>query len=79
MNLPTYLVTWNKVSRNALSEIKLIRNAVNNAYDKLNITLYEKVTEEKYKEVNPFNLVQENIEYIIEKVRSLEDSEIIGD
>ena len=39
----------------------------------------EKVTEEKYKEVNPFNLVQENIEYIIEKVRSLEDSEIIGD
>ncbi len=68
-----------KVSRNALSEIKLIRNAVNNAYDKLNITLYEKVTEEKYKEVNPFNLVQENIEYIIEKVRSLEDSEIIGD
>ena len=68
-----------KVSRNALSEIKLIRNAVNNAYDKLNITLYEKVTEEKYKEVNPFNSVQENIEYIIEKVRSLEDSEIIGD
>ena len=68
-----------KVSRNALSEIKLIRNAVNNAYDKLNITLYEKVTEEKYKEVNPFNLVQENIEYIIEKVRSLEDSEILGD
>ncbi len=68
-----------KVSRNALSEIKLIRNAVNNAYDKLNITLYEKVTEEKYKEVNPFNLVQENIEYIIEKVRSLEDSEIMGD
>jgi hypothetical protein len=68
-----------KVSRNALSEIKLIRNAVNNAYDKLNITLYEKVTEEKYKEVNPFDSVQENIEYIIEKVRSLEDSEIIGD
>jgi hypothetical protein len=57
----------------------LIRNAVNNAYDKLNITLYEKVTEEKYKEVNPFDSVQENIEYIIEKVRSLEDSEIIGD
>jgi hypothetical protein len=68
-----------KVSRNALSEIKLIRNAVNNAYDKLNITLYEKVTEEKYKEVNPFDSVQENIEYIIEKVRSLENSEIIGD
>tara|TARA_B100001564_G_C20359988_1_gene542895 strand:- start:242 stop:460 length:219 start_codon:yes stop_codon:yes gene_type:complete len=71
-----------KISNNASVELKKIRAAMDDAYDKLgNKTLYEKRLGAKvsYKQTKPFDLVQENFEYISKIVRSLQDSEIVED
>ena len=69
-----------KVDNEVLGELQKIRNAIDNMYDKLNVTLHEKHIAAKttYSEVNPFNLVQDNFEYISKTIRDLQDSEIIG-
>ena len=70
-----------KISNEVSVEIRKIRAAMDDMYDKLNVTLYEKHVAAKtsYSEVNPFSSVQENFEYISKIIRELQDSEIIGD
>ena len=70
-----------KISNDAVDELKKIRDALDNMYDKLNTTLFEKKVAVKttYKEVNPYDGVSENFSYIADKLKQLESSEIIGD
>ena len=70
-----------KLDVEVLSELRKIRNAIDDMYDKLNKTLYNKNVAAKvsYSEVNPFNLVQDNFEYISKTIRELQDSEIVGE
>ena len=70
-----------KISNDAVDELKKIRNALDDMYDKLNTTLFEKKVAVKttYKEVNPFDDVSENFSYIANKLKQLESSEIVGD
>ena len=70
-----------KVDNEVLNELKKIRGAVDNMYDVLNTTLYKKNTAAKttYSEVNPFNLVADNFEFISTIIRNLQDSEIVGE
>lgn len=65
-----------KIDNEALVELRKIRAAMDDAYDKLNKPLYEKniATKVSYKETIPFNLIQENFEFIATKIRELEES-----
>jgi|TARA_B100001964_G_C14129487_1_gene552188 uncharacterized protein Yka (UPF0111/DUF47 family) len=70
-----------KISNNVVDELKNIRNALDDMYDKLNTTLFEKKVAVKitYKEVNPYESISENFSYIADKLKQLESSEIVGD
>ena len=70
-----------KVDNQVLEEVQKIRNALNNMYDVLNVSLYKKNKAVKvtYSEVNPFDSVADNFEYISTKIREIQDSEIVGD
>ena len=70
-----------KISNDAVDELKKIRNALDNMYDKLNTTLFEKKVAVKttYKEINPYDDVSENFSYIADKLKQLESSEIVED
>lgn len=70
-----------KISSEVSVEIRKIRAAMDDMYDKLNVTLYKKniATKVTYSEVNPFDSVTDNFEYISTIIRDLQDSEIIGD
>ena len=70
-----------KISNDAVDELKKVRNALDDMYDKLNTTLFEKKVAVKttYKEVNPFDGVSENFSYIADKLKEIESSEIVGD
>ena len=70
-----------KISNDAVDELKKVRDALDNMYDKLNTTLFEKKVAVKttYKEVNPFDGVSENFSYIADKLKQLESSEIVED
>ena len=60
-----------------LEKLKLIRNALNDLYNKLDIDLYEKVPAAKvsYKIKRPSGLVSENLEYITKHLNELRDGE----
>ena len=70
-----------KISNDAVDELRKIRDALDNMYDKLNTTLFEKKVAVKttYKEVNPYDGVSENFSYIADKLKQLESSEIVED
>jgi hypothetical protein len=70
-----------KISNEVSVELKKLRAAIDNMYDKLNITLYKKNLGAKvsYSEVKPFDSVSENFEYISKIVRDLQDSERVED
>ena len=70
-----------KISNGVVNELKKIRNAVDNMYDELNATLFEKKVAARttYEEVNPYDRVSDNFEYIAEKLKFIESSEIVGD
>ena len=70
-----------KISNEAVVELKKLRAALDDMYDKLNVSLYKKNLGAKvsYSEVTPFDSVSENFEYISKIVRDLQDSEKIGD
>ena len=70
-----------KLSNEVVVELKKIRAALDNMYDKLGTSLYKKNLGAKvsYSEVNPFDMVSENFEYISKIVRDLQDSEVVGD
>ena len=69
------------MSNEVVVELKKLRAAIDDMYDKLNTTLYKKNLGAKvsYSEVKPFDSVSENFEYISKIVRDLQDSEKIGD
>ena len=75
------LETKMKISNEASVELKKLRAALDDMYDKLNVSLYKKNLGAKvsYSEVKPFDSVSENFEYISKIVRDLQDSEKIGD
>ena len=70
-----------KISNEASVELKKLRAALDNMYDKLNVSLYKKNLGAKvsYSEVKPFDLVSENFEYISKIVRDLQDSQRVED
>tara|TARA_R100000995_G_C3460960_1_gene113108 strand:- start:621 stop:836 length:216 start_codon:yes stop_codon:yes gene_type:complete len=70
-----------KISNEAVVELKKIRAALDDMYDKLNVSLYKKNLGAKvsYSEVKPFDSVSENFEYISTIIRDLQDSEIVED
>ena len=70
-----------KISNDASVELKKIRAAMDDAYNKLNVSLYKKNSAAKvsYSEVNPFDLISENFEYISKTIRDLQDSERVVD
>ena len=70
-----------KISNEAAVELKKLRAALDNMYDKLNVSLYKKNLGAKvsYSEVKPFDSVSENFQYISEIIRDLQDSEKVGD
>ena len=70
-----------KISNEVVEELKKIRDALDNMYDVLNITLFKKKFGMKvtYEEVNPFKSVTENFSYIADKLKELKSSEIVGD
>ena len=70
-----------KISNDAVDELKKIRNALDDMYDKLNTTLFEKKVAVKttYKKVNPYDGVSSNFSYIADKLKEIESSEVVGD
>ena len=70
-----------KISNDAVDELKKIRDALDNMYDKLNTTLFEKKVAVKttYKKVNPYDGVSSNFSYIADKLKEIESSEVVGD
>jgi len=59
-----------------LELIENIRRAVNQVYDQLNITLYDKKKAVKvtYDELNPSTLIEEHLQYIVRHLNELRDS-----
>ena len=70
-----------KISNDVVDELKKIRNAVDDMYDEVNVTLFEKKDAAKttYKEVNLFDRVSDNFQYIVDKLQVIESSEIVED
>ena len=70
-----------KITNDVLAELHKIRSALDDAYDKLNIVMYNRVTAVKttYAPSNPSEKVTENFSYIAEKLKLIEDSEIVGE
>ena len=70
-----------KISNEVTIELRKVKAALDDMYDKLNVSLYKKNLGAKvsYSEVKPFDSVSENFQYISEIVRDLQDSERVGD
>ena len=71
-----------KITNDVAAELQKIRSAIDDAYDKLNVVMYDRVTAVKttYKPSNPSEKVAENFSYISEKIKSIQDeSEVIGE
>ena len=70
-----------KLTNDVLTELTKIRSAVDDAYTKLNVVLYDKVLAAKttYKPSNPSEKVTDNFRYIAEKIKSIQESEVIGE
>jgi CRISPR/Cas system CSM-associated protein Csm3 (group 7 of RAMP superfamily) len=70
-----------KITNDVHAELEKIRAAIDDAYNKLNVILYERVTTVKttYKPSNPSEKITENFSYIAEKLKLIEDSEIVGE
>ena len=70
-----------KITNDVLAELQKIRSALDSAYDRLNVVMYNRVTAVKttYAPSNPSEKVTENFSYIAEKLKLIEDSEIVGE
>ena len=71
-----------KITNDVLTELIKIRSAIDDAYDKLDVVMYDRVTAVKttYKPSNPSEKVTENFSYIVEKLKKIEDnSEVVGE
>ena len=70
-----------KITNDVLAELQKIRSAIDDAYDKLNVVMYDRVMAVKttYAPANPSEKVTENFSYIADKLKQLESSEIVED
>ena len=70
-----------KITNDVHAELQKIRSAIDDAYDKLNVVMYDRVMAVKttYAPANPSEKVTENLSYIAEKLKLIEDSEIVGE
>ena len=71
-----------KITNDVHDELEKIRSAIDDAYDKLNVVMYDRVTAAKttYKPSNPSEKVTENFSYISEKLKFIQDeSESAGE
>ena len=70
-----------KITNDVLAELQKIRSALDDAYDKLNTVKYDRVMAVKttYAPINPSETVSENFSYIADKLKLIEDSEIVGE
>ena len=70
-----------KITNDVHAELEKIRSAIDDAYNKLNVIMYDRVTAAKttYKPSNPSEKITENFSYIAEKLKLIEDSEIVGE
>ena len=71
-----------KITNDVLAELQKIRSAIDDIYDKLNVVMYERVMAVKttYKPSNPSEKISENLSYISEKLKSIQDeSELVGE
>ncbi len=70
-----------KITNDVVAELQKIRAAIDNVYEKLNVILYERVTAVKttYKPINPSEKISENLSYISEKIRLIQESEVVGE
>ena len=70
-----------KITNDVVAELQKIRSAIDDAYDKLNVVMYDRVMAVKttYAPANPSEKVTENFSYIAEKIKLIEDSEIVGE
>ena len=71
-----------KITNDVLTELQKIRSALDDAYDKLNIVMYDRVMAVKttYAPINPSETVSENFSYIAEKINFIQDeSEVVGE
>ena len=71
-----------KITSDVVAELPKIPSAIDDAYEKLNVILYERVTAVKttYKPLNPSEKITENFSYISEKLKSIQDeSELVGE
>ena len=69
-----------KITNDVLAELQKIRSAIDDAYDKLNVVMYDRVMAVKttYAPANPSEKVTENFSYISEKIKTIQDeSEVI--
>ena len=65
-----------KMTNEQLEELQNIRNAVDDLYTKLEVTLYEKQDAVKvsYKAIKPSDLITDNLRYIVEKLNLLQEA-----
>ena len=70
-----------KITNDVLAELHKIRSALDDAYDKLNIVMYDRVTEVKttYAPANPSEKITENFNYVAEKLKLIENAEVVGE
>ena len=70
-----------KITNDVHAELEKIRSAIDDAYNKLNVVMYDRVTAVKttYKPSNPSEKVTENFSYISEKIKLIQESEVVGE
>ena len=70
-----------KISNDASVQIRNMKAAIDDAYVKLDVKLYKKndAVRVSYSEVNVFEIVSENFEYISKIIRDLQESERVSD
>ena len=71
-----------KLTNDVLAELTKIRSAIDNAYKKLDVILYERVLAAKttYKPINPTDRIKDNFQYIVQKLNNINDeSEVVGE
>ena len=70
-----------KITNDVLAELTKIRSALDSAYNRLNVVMYDRVTAVKttYAPSNPSEKVTENFNYIAQKIKLIENAEVVGE
>tara|TARA_Y100000310_G_scaffold168400_1_gene168470 strand:- start:703 stop:921 length:219 start_codon:yes stop_codon:yes gene_type:complete len=70
-----------KITEDVAAELRNIRNALNDMYNKLNVTLFEKdlAVKTTYREVNLSDKVSDNFSYIADRLTEIEGGIVEGE